>query len=62
MPTRRDRTGKTGRLRDQADKARRLARTVAGDRVAKWLEEIADELEKEAKNLEGDGSTEAGEH
>lgn len=38
--------------RAQAAKARRLARVVAGDRAARRLEELAEELEKEASRAE----------
>lgn len=40
------------RLREQAAKARRLARTIAGDPVAQNLKTVADQLDAEAESVD----------
>jgi hypothetical protein len=39
-------------LREQAARARRLARTLNGDPAAERLQDLAEELEKEARRAE----------
>jgi len=51
MPSSKEQAGTRRRLKHQAEKARLLARTMAGDRAAKRLEEIAEELDAEADKL-----------
>ena len=52
MPRGADMPPSPAELRDQAARARRYARVLAGDEAAKRLDELADELEAKAAALE----------